>query len=73
MRSRHGQIGVCDKFAAERDEVAQAFAKPVRCALGVEATRHNQGSLIFVSDQANHVEGARLGLLSALHLLGALD
>jgi hypothetical protein len=41
----------------------------VRCALGVEATRHNQGSLIFVSDQANHVEGARLGLLSALHLL----
>ncbi|WP_079586833.1 hypothetical protein [Bradyrhizobium lablabi] len=31
------QIGVCDKFAAERDEVAQAFAKPVRCALGVEA------------------------------------
>ena len=33
----HGQIGVCDKFAAERDEVAQAFAKPVRCALGVEA------------------------------------
>jgi hypothetical protein len=33
----HRQIGVCDKFAAERDEVVQAFAKPVRCALRVEA------------------------------------
>jgi hypothetical protein len=66
----HGQIGVCDKFAAERDEVAQAFAKPVRCALGVEAV-YRRGVPTPIGTLLMHlaVEGSPLGTL--IHTLTA--
>src|SRR6202021_737080 len=66
----HGQIGVCDKFAAERDEVAQAFAKPVRCALGVEAV-NRRGVPTPIGTLLMHlaVEGSPLGTL--IHTLTA--
>ena len=59
----HGQIGVCDKFAAERDEVAQAFAKPVRCALGVEAVNRRGVPTPIGTKLLMHlaVEGSLLG------------
>src|SRR5258708_32553669 len=49
-----GQIRIGDELAAESNQIGLVFAKPPSRAVSLEATCHDQGSLVVLPDQLDH-------------------